>query len=182
MPDNGSTTTDQTDASVETVEDQPADGADAGEDQLGDAGKQALNRMKAERNQFKRQTSELQNELEKLRKASMTESERAVAEAEAKGRSAAASEFGAELARERFDALAGRRNPDFDTAQALEYVDLSKFIGEDGKPDPKAIAAAVERLVPAPAGGLPSFDGGTRTPPPSGGDMNALLRQAAGRA
>ena len=121
-------------------------------------------------------------ELEKFRQASMTESEKAIAEAEAKGRTAAATEFGAELARERFDALAGRRNPDFDTAQALEYVDLSKFLGEDGRPDAKAIAAAVERLVPAPAGGLPNFDGGTRKPPPSGGDMNALLRQAAGRA
>jgi hypothetical protein len=40
-----------------------------------------------------------------------------------------------------FDAAAGRRNPDFDTKSALDYVDLAKFVGEDGEPDPKAIKA-----------------------------------------
>jgi hypothetical protein len=121
-------------------------------------------------------------EFDKQRKAAMTDAERAVAEAEERGRTAAATEFGQELVRERFDALAGRRNPDFDTAKALEWVDLTKFLGEDGRPNPKAIEAAVERLVPAPASAPPSFDGGTRTPAPVTGDMNAALRKATGRA
>lgn len=121
-------------------------------------------------------------ELEKQRQASMTEAEKAVAEAEARGRTAAATEFGKELAQEKFDALAGRRNPEFDTAKALEFVDLTKFLGEDGRPDAKAITAAVERLVPAPADGPPSFDGGTRTPPPAQQGMSGLIRKAAGRA
>lgn len=121
-------------------------------------------------------------EFEKQRKAAMTEAERAVAEAEERGRTAAAQEFGKDLARTQFDALAGRRNKDFDTAQALEFVDLGKFLGEDGRPDSKAIEAAVERLVPAPADGPPSFDGGTRTPPPAQTGMSGLIRKAAGRA
>ncbi|MBA3781189.1 MAG: hypothetical protein H0X12_04955 [Nocardioides sp.] len=121
-------------------------------------------------------------EFDQQRKAAMTDAERAVTEAEERGRTAAASEFGRELALERFDALAGRRNPDFNTAQALEYVDLAKFLGEDGRPDVKAITAAVERLVPAPADGPPSFDGGTRTPPPAQQGMSGLIRKAAGRA
>ena len=119
---------------------------------------------------------------EKARLDAMDESERAVAEAEERGRAAAASEFGQELAKERFDALAGRRNPDFDTAKALEYVDLSKLLGEDGRPDAEVIAAAVDRLVPAVGDPTPSFDGGTRTPPPVGVDMNTALRKATGRA
>lgn len=121
-------------------------------------------------------------EFDEQRKAAMTDAERAVAEAEERGRTAAATEFGQELARERFDALAGRRNPDFDTKTALEFVDLRKFLGEDGRPDTKAITAAVERLVPAAANTPPSFDGGTRTPPPAAHDMNTALRRATGRA
>ncbi len=129
-----------------------------------------------------KENHQAKTELEKQRQAAMTDAERAVAEAEAKGRTAAATEFGKELAQTRFDALAGRRNPDFDTAKALEYVDLGKFLGEDGRPDAKAIEAAVERLVPAPADGPPSFDGGTRTPAPAQQGMSGLIRKAAGRA
>ncbi len=119
---------------------------------------------------------------EKARLDAMSEADRAVAEAEARGRTAAATEYGVRLARTEFDAAAGRRNPDFDTKSALEYVDLTKFLGEDGEPDTKAITAAVERLVPAPAEGPPSFDGGTRTTAPAPQGMSQLIRKAAGRA
>lgn len=129
-----------------------------------------------------KENHQAKTELEKQRQAAMTDAERAVAEAESRGRTAAATEFGKELAQTHFDALAGRRNPDFDTSQALEYVDLGKFLGEDGRPDQKAIQAAVERLVPAPPDGPPSFDGGTRTPPPAQQGMSGLIRKAAGRA
>lgn len=120
--------------------------------------------------------------LEKSQQATMTEAERQVAEAKATGRSEAVTEFGKRLARTEFDALAGRRNPDFDTASALEWVDLARFVGEDGEPDTKAIKAAVERLVPAPQGGPPSFDGGARSQAAPAKGMNDLLRQATGRA
>lgn len=121
-------------------------------------------------------------ELEKVRKASMSEADKAVAEAEIRGRTAAASEFGERLARTEFDALAGRRNADFDSAKALEYVDLKKFLTEDGEPDKKAIAAAVERLVPEASGGSTSYDGGARTTARPSGDMNSVIRKAAGYA
>ena len=121
-------------------------------------------------------------EFEKQRKAAMTDAERAIAEAEERGRTTATTQFGEELARERFDSLAGRRNPDFDTAKALEFVDLRKFVGEDGRPDSKAITAAVERLVPAVSSTPPSFDGGSRTPAATGASMSDLIRKATGRA
>jgi len=120
-------------------------------------------------------------ELEKQRQASMTEAEKAVAEAEARGRSAAATEYGKRLARTEFDAAAGRRNADFDTASALEFVDLTRFLDENGEPDSKAIKSAVERLVPESSGGIPSFDGGARNATKSS-DFNQVLRRAAGRA
>lgn len=126
--------------------------------------------------------SQKAKDLEKQQRTTMSDADRALSEAEARGRTAALSEFGTRLARTEFDAAAGRRNPDFDTAQALEYVDLTKLVGEDGEPDLKAIKAAVERLVPAPAGGTPSYDGGTRSTSKGPADMNALIRKAAGRA
>jgi len=120
--------------------------------------------------------------MEKSQRATMTEAERQVSEAKAAGRSEAVTEFGKRLARTEFDAVAGRRNPDFDTKSALEWVDLSRFVGEDGEPDSKAIKAAVERLVPEAVSGPPSFDGGARTPAAPAKDMNDLLRRATGRA
>ena len=119
-------------------------------------------------------------DLERQQRAAMPEAERAIAEAEARGRTTAVTDFGKRLARTQFDALAGRRNADFDTSQALEYVDLSKFVGEDGEPDSKAIAAAVERLVPEAAPAAPSFDGGARKASKTT-DMNTFVRGLAGR-
>lgn len=117
---------------------------------------------------------------EKARLAAMSEQDRAIEEAKQSARTEAATTYGKRLARTEFDALAGRRNPDFDTASALEFVDLGKFLGEDGEPDAKAIKAAVERLVPAAVAGTPSFDGGSRTTTVAKGDMNTLIRKAAG--
>ena len=149
-------------------------------DDLGDTGKKALDTERAARKESDRKFKALEKEMAQVRQSSMSEGEKAVAEAKAAGRTEAVTEFGKRLARTEFDALAGRRNPDFDTASALEYIDLSRFVGEDGEPDAKAIKAAVERLVPAPAGGPPSFDGGARTSASAKGDMNKIIRQAAG--
>ncbi len=147
---------------------------------LGDAGKQALDRMKAERNAANSKAKALEKELDKVRQSAMSESERAVAEAELRGRSSALTEVGQKLARAQFDALAGRRNADVNTAEVLEFVDLARFVGEDGEPDVKALTAAVERLIPAPVSGPPSFDGGARTTAPKTTDMNQLIRSHLG--
>lgn len=156
-----------------------------GEDTLGDAGKQALDRMKAERNEASKRAKSLERELTLARQANMNESEKAIAEAEARGRSTASVEFGKRLARTQFDALAGRRNPDVDTSSVLEYVDLARFVSDDGEPDDRAIAAAVERLVPAAADNGPArapFDLGNRgAAAPSGNPMNDLIRSRTGR-
>jgi hypothetical protein len=120
------------------------------------------------------------SQFEKDKRAAMTDAERAIAEAETRGRAAASSELGQRLARTQFDALAGRRNADVDTNKVLEYVDLSKFIDDNGQPDEAAIKSAVERLVPEPAAGPPSFDGGSRRTAAGPKDMNSLIRGAAG--
>lgn len=128
-----------------------------------------------------KENSAAAKEAEKARLAAMSESERAVAEAEARGRTAAAVDYGKELAQTQFDAAAGRKNPEFDTAKALRRLDLKTLLDEDGRPDPKEIAAAVADLIPDPISGPPSLDGGARTTA-TNGDFNQVLRRAAGRA
>ena len=163
---------------AQTSEEQPQEGAEQREEpKTFDADYVANLRKEAAR--YRTEAKAAAAELEQHRKASMTEAEKAVAEAEARGRTAAAIDFGKRLARAEFDAQAGRRNPEYDTAGALDLLDLSRFVKDDGDLDSKAIKAAVERLVPAP-NTTPSYDGGTRTPTRAV-DMNKLIRQASGR-
>lgn len=117
-------------------------------------------------------------DLKKRAASAMTDAERAAAEAETRGRTAALAEAGPRLARAEFRATAAGV---LDTATLdgfLEYADLSKFVGTDGEPDAKAIAAAVKKL-----GGerrSPDFDGGARRSAGKSTDMNALIRRQAG--
>jgi membrane protein involved in colicin uptake len=117
-------------------------------------------------------------ELEKQRKASMSEAEKAVAEAEQRGRTTAASDFGKRLARSEIRATAADASADLEGV--FDYLDLGRFVGEDGEPDAKAIKAFVDGLPKKAT--TPSFDGGTRGTARAGGDMNQLIRRAAGHA
>jgi hypothetical protein len=118
-------------------------------------------------------------ELEKFRKAAMSESERAVAEAEARGRTTAAQEYGKRLARSEIRAAAADSGAD--VGGVFDYLDLSRFVGDDGEPDTEAVKAFVEALprrTPQP----PSLDLGSRGDGAAPRDFNQALRAAAGRA
>lgn len=137
--------------STDSTNDAPVDTAPAtGEESLGDAGKQALDRMKAERNEAAKQLKALQKELDAVRTANLSEAEKAVAEAEARGRASATSTFGQRIASAEFVAAAARRNAEFDATAILADLNLAKYVGEDGEPDSAEIAKAVERLIPQP--------------------------------
>lgn len=135
--------------STDTPDTAATDAPATGEDALGDAGKQALDRMKAERNEAAKQLKALQKELEAVRAASMSDAEKAVAEAEKRGQQTATAAFGQRLASAEFVAVAARRNPGFDAKGVLEDLNLAKYVNDNGEPDTAGIAAAVERLVPA---------------------------------
>jgi hypothetical protein len=94
-------------------------------------------------------------EFEKQRKAAMTEAERAVAEAEERGRTSATEAFGKRLATSEIRAAAA--DADRDLAGVFDFLDLTRFITEDGEPDEKAIKSFVD--------GLPSRNA-TRSPRP----------------
>lgn len=116
-------------------------------------------------------------ELEKVRAAAMSETEKAVAAARAEGATEAAKANAPRLVRAEFRAAAAGQ-VDKQTLDAyLEDVDLSKFIGEDGEPDTKAIEARIKRLG---GGRNTNFDGGARTSAAKPNDMNSLIRHQAG--
>lgn len=163
--------------------------------ELGDAGKQALDRMKAEREEARKAAKALEKELselrsqskewEKQRRATMSEAERATAEAEERGRATAVANFGSRLARTEYVAAAAKRNSDFDVAAVLDDINLAKFIREDGEPDTAAIAESVARLIPERASNpRPTGDVGLGprpvAPAPTDGSPRSLI--AAGIA
>lgn len=159
------------------AEQAPAEGASQEQQQEETFSREYVEKLRRENASYRTTAKEA----EKARLSTMSEAERSVAEAEARGRTAAATEFGKRLARTEFDAAAARRNAEYDTAGALEYVDLARFVGDDGEPDLKAIAAAVERLIPAPTGtpqAIPSFDGGPRQTATKPASMSDLIRGA----
>jgi predicted secreted protein len=125
------------------------------------------------------------SEFRSQQRQSMTDAERALAEAREQAAAEVRTQYGARLARTEYIAEAAKRNPGYDVAAVLDDINLARFIGDDGEPDSKAIAASVARLVPeataAGPAGPPSFDGGARTTAPAGPDMNRLMRQAVGR-
>lgn len=107
---------------------------------------------------------DVKNQLTELQKANQTESEKAINAAKDEGRKEARTEAAKQVALEAFNGIAGRRNPDYDTAPALDLIDLGKFVKDDGSIDRDALKKAVEQIVPEkddrkPA---PSFGGGAR--------------------
>ncbi|GGP72143.1 hypothetical protein [Streptomyces melanogenes] len=82
-------------------------------------------------------------ELEQFRQAAVTDQERAIETARAEARTAALSEFGSQLVTAELRAQAASAGT---TLPAAEFLNLSRFLGEDGQPDGEAIAAFITTL------------------------------------
>lgn len=128
-------------------------------------------------------------ELEKLRAASMSEQEKAVAEAFDKGKTEAASAIQIERVRDKIEAKAGGKLADPEDAAAL-LGDLSRFVQDDGTIDTSGIGKAIDDLVKSkpylsvqPGNG--SGEGGprgqgSRTPSTSDPLLDAVQRAVGG--
>ena len=135
-----------------------------------------VEKLRRESAEYRTKLRKLEQDAERQRKASMSEAERAVAEAESRGRLSATAEFGKRLAAAEFKAKAAQAGADADGF--FDLIDVSKFVGEDGEPDSKLIDAAVKRL-PKRVSDAASFDGGARragTAP----DFNAQIHEMLG--
>jgi hypothetical protein len=187
------TTTTSTDTDTSTNSTDTDKGTDTGtdtgkgtDDRLGEGGIKALEAEREARRAAEKAARDAQAELDKIRKAGMSEQERAVAEAKAAGRNEALAEVTDRLVRSEIRAAAAGKLADPGDAAAL-LGDLKRFV-KDGDVDDKAIASAIDELVKAkpylaPAGSrrtpLPSGD--TNTSNRTGFDINAEIRRKAGR-
>lgn len=121
--------------------------ADEGEKALGDAGKKALDAMKAARNDARAEAAELKAKLEALEAAAAGKEAEHAAAVEAqrvKDEAIAAANERIKKAEVRAQA-AGKLN---DPADALKFLDLSEFeVDSDGEVDTSSIAQAIKDLI-----------------------------------
>lgn len=133
------TATDATTAEVPVVQ--------QGETALGDAGKQALDRMKAERNAAREAAKKAADELASLRAAAEGREAEHKAQQEAqrvKDEALAAANDRIRKAEVRAAAAQKLADP----ADALRFLDLSEFeVGSDGEVDASQIAKAIDDLI-----------------------------------
>jgi hypothetical protein len=141
--------------------DPPADKAPTAEDV------RALTDALANERKRREQT---QGELDELRKAAMSDNEKAIAEAKAAGRAEAMTEVNARLLAAEVRAVAADRLAD--ASDAVRLLDLDDLANTDGTPNEKAIVAALDKLVEAKpylAKAVPAAGGGPpASRPPQG--------------
>jgi hypothetical protein len=170
----------QQDASTDATE--TTDAAPAtGEDALGDAGKQALDRMKVERNEAAKRAKQLERELEQVRTANLSEAEKAISEAEKRGENNALGRVGQRLVDAELRlATAGRVL----TTEALLTFDRSKFLTDDFDVDREALTKWVEQhsqaTSPTPTRFGEVDQGVRKTTPPANKDEREVARSLFG--
>lgn len=157
----------------------PAEPPATGDDALRDAGKAALDSERAARREAERSAKALQRELEQLRTVNLSETERAIAEAEKRGETNALGRIGHRLVDSELRlATAGRSL----TTDALLTFDRAQFLTADGDVDREGLSKWVEQHSSAETPSRPKadVDQGARsvTTKP---DMNAALKAAFGR-
>jgi hypothetical protein len=172
MSDDAGTTETET---TETATDKPSEKSFS---------QQELDRIVADRISREKAKYADYADLKKKAAAAMSDTERAVAEAEQRGRSAALASAGSRLAKAEFKAAAAGKVSAESVDGFLEYADLSRFVGDDGEPDLKVIGAAIKKLSGGreAASSNTNYDGGARTTAAKPADMNSRIREQAGFA
>jgi len=130
------------------------------DDDLGDAGKKALDAERARAKEADKRAKAAEAELEKFRKSQMSDQEKAVAQARDEGKAEATSAAAQRLAGAEIKAALATVVADADKrAEIIDDLNLSRYIGEDGEPDAEKIAALRDRYAALTAGA-------PGTPPP----------------
>lgn len=121
-------------------------------------------------------------ELEDLKKASMTETEKAVSEAKAAGMSEGLAKGQARLVAAEVRAAAAGRLPAEQLKELVDGLDLAKFVGDDGDVDEAKVKKLIDAVAPG-MNGKRNTDLGQGARGSNGGPagMNALVRSRMAR-
>lgn len=127
----------------------------------------------------------LKAELDKIKAANMSETEKAIEKAKAEGREEARSEALGEMISLAVETAAGEKLADPTYARLLTEDERAAFVTKDGKVDRKAISAALDDLVKrhpnlAKSGKAGSLPGGGKKAA-AGFSMNDEIRRLSGR-
>lgn len=139
-------------------------------DGLGDAGKKAIAAERDARKAAEDRAKAAEAELDKLRKAQMSDADKAIADAKATAKAEADQTWTARVVRAEAMAAAATKVVDAETAVAL--LDLSKIPVTDGEVDRDALAKAIDALVEAKPFLKPGEPGKPPTPKVPGGPRN----------
>jgi hypothetical protein len=116
---------------------------------LEDAGKKALVAEREARREADKRVEHLEAELNKLQRKSMTEQEKAIAEAVDAARSETAKQYGSRLAAAEIKAAAAGRFTDDQIVALVKRTDLAGFLTPDGEVNEAEVAAYVDSIAPA---------------------------------
>ncbi|MFE3449632.1 hypothetical protein ACFXJ8_11920 [Nonomuraea sp. NPDC059194] len=144
----------------DTTQDTTADETSTSTDDLAGL-KSALSSEREQRKAAEKQArtnAKAAEELEKLRTESMTAQEKAVAEAEQRGKTTAAVDYGKRLAAAEFKAAVAAKG--LDLGEALDLIDTTRFVDEQGDVDEAEIKKAVTKLAKIAASRGPGQSGG----------------------
>lgn len=144
--DNDTTDTDATSGQSDQTTDQPTTDPKTTDAPLGDKGQETLAKERTLRREAEKAAKTLQAQLEELQKGQMSETEKAIAEAKKSARIEVLAEVGGELVESAMRVQLAGRAADVDAA--IDAVDRSKFLTEDGRPDTKKIGDWVDRCFP----------------------------------
>jgi hypothetical protein len=148
----------------------PPDPTPDPDEALGDAGRRAIQAERDARRAADKKARDLEAEIEQLRRAQMTENERAVAEAEERGRKTATTEVAQRIAAAEIRAALTGIVPD--PGAVVEDLNLSRYVTDTGDVDTAAVVKLREKYEafatknppkPDPGPG----DGGHRGGPPA---------------
>lgn len=118
---------------------------------LGDAGKKALDAMKAERNAAKAEAKKLADRIEQLERATMNDQEKAVAEAKAAGRAEAFAELSPQIVTAEFKAAFNGAVEDDALSTIIDGINVQSFLGDDGTVLVDKVKSFVAGIAPAAA-------------------------------
>lgn len=147
-----------------------------------------VKQLRAEAAKHRSEAKKAADELEKLRRAAMSEQERAIAEATDAGYKRALSEIGSRLVDAEIKAAAAGRFTEGQMTVLLQGLNRTAFLADDGTVDVKSVQAFVEGLAPAPPEpkmpGFPDLGQGARSaaPPLNGDPLLRDLKQKLGIA
>lgn len=119
-----------------------------------------------------------QKELEELKKAGMSDTEKAVAEAKEAGRVEGLAKGQARVVAAEIRAQGAARLPAEQLKELVANLDLTKFVGADGEVDEKKVTKLIDAVAPKRAADLGQGARGSNGGP---ADMNALIRSRMAR-